>query len=115
MEGQAQELWPYFCGLARSGRDKHRSLIFPHGKNQQRTKVQFNQTMADAASHAHPGLGVFCLKYTISTGLMDGVKCVSKYITMGECSGDCTGQKPEISRFHPERASKRAALLGSGS
>lgn len=68
MEGPTQ-LVPHFGGLFRSGRDKYSSLIFPHGQNQPRTKVQFNRTRADPASHAHSGLGVFCLKYTISTGL----------------------------------------------
>lgn len=45
--------------LSPSGKDKHRSLIIPRGKTQQRTKVQFNGTMSGSAPLVHPGLEYF--------------------------------------------------------
>lgn len=50
--------------LSPSGKDKHRSLIIPRGKTQDRTKVHFNGTMADTAPQAHPGLEVLFLNST---------------------------------------------------
>ena len=112
-------LGPHFGGRSRSGGDKYSSLLLPHGKNQPRTKVQFNRTRADAVSHVHSGLEVFCLKYTISTGLMDEVKCISKNITMRAESRplcdpiDCSRQAPlSIGFFRQEYWSGKNITIG---